>query len=240
MEINVEKDYKARILKIWEDYKDIDILKEEEYRKIPLLPRTLKQNDILFIGINPSYVENRVNKEVEEEFKRNGIGFYNMMRAEDPNYEETEIQYFKKFNTIAKYCGKEYEHIDLLFLRETNQNIIEILTYTNVSFLEKQLEISFELIEKINPKIIVVTNALASEFFGKKKEKHNAFSKIWRSFSLDFKNDFDNTIGTYRIDINGKSTPIIFSGMLSGQRALDIGSFERLQWQIKHILEISE
>lgn len=240
MEINVEKDYKERVLDIWEKAIKDQIIGDKEYRKIPLLPKTLKQNDILFIGISPSYVEKRIIKEVEERYKENGIGFYDRISKEDPDYEKTEKKYFKRFNTITNYCGKEYEHIDLLFLRETNQKIIEELTYTNVDFINAQLDISFELIEKINPKIIVVTNALASEFFGKKKVKHDKFVNIWRGFSLDFRNDFDNTIGTYRIDINGKSTPIIFSGMLSGQRALDIGSFERLQWQIKHILEISE
>lgn len=48
---------------------------------------------------------------------------------------------------------------------------------------------------------------------------------------------FDPSIGTYRIEIDGFKTPIIFSGMLSGQRALDLGSLERLKWQIKFIIE---
>ena len=48
-------------------------------------------------------------------------------------------------------------------------------------------------------------------------------------FDLDFDEDFNNEIGTYKIKIGEKETPIFFSGMLSGQRALDLGSLERLK-----------
>ena len=118
--------------------------------------------------------------------------------------------------------------------------MIEKQTYTSVEFIKfinAQLEISFEIIEKAKPKIIVVSNALASEFFGKMKPKHTKyFDRIWRGFDLDFEKDFDNELGCYWVHFGDLKIPIVFSGMLSGQRALDIGSLERLKWQIKRIL----
>jgi hypothetical protein len=114
-----------------------------------------------------------------------------------------------------------------------------------VKFLEEQLEISFDVIEKSEPKLIIVSNAFASEFFGKMKLKHHKLDSIWKGYKIFFEDDieekfkstFNQEIGTYEIELNNKKVPVLFSGMLSGQRALDIGSLERLKWQAKMILE---
>ena len=232
--LDLEKDYKDRVLEVWNKFKDIPVLNDNEceYRKSPLLPKTVKKNAILFIGINPAFSKNRkqeiINKEIE---------FYPFISD-----DEADIIYFKKFKEIASYCNNsEWTHLDLFFLRETNQEVIERLCHGKyIDFLQEQLEITFEIINRIDPKIIVVSNSLGSEFFGKKKQKHLVeFSdrKIWKGYNLDFEKDFNKEIGTYTIRIGEKETPIIFSGMLSGQRALDLGSLERLKWQIKMILD---
>lgn len=229
--IDLEKDYKDRVLDIWERYKDIEVLTEKgrEYRKSPLLPKTVKKNAILFIGINPAFSERR-----KDEIKNLSIEFYPIISD-----ELKDIAYFDKFKKISKYCNNaEWTHMDLFFLRETNQEVIDKLSYTNVDFLQAQLGITFEIINTITPKIIVVSNSFASEFFGKRKQKkHSKLDKIWMGYNLDFKKDFNAEIGTYKIKIGEKETPIIFCGMLSGQRALDLGSMERLKWQIKRILD---
>ena len=155
------------------------------------------------------------------------------------NEEETDIPYFEKFKEVTRDSNMGWTHLDLLYIRETNQKVIAEMMRNKdgIDFINRQLDISFDIIEKSNPKIIIVANALASELFGKMKKAHNSFTKIWKGFNLDFKKDFDNEIGTYRIPLNGKQVPIIFSGMLSGQRALDLGSLERLKWQINMILK---
>lgn len=227
--IDIEKEYKDQMLHIWKKHCDIDKLKDFEYRKSPILPKFIKKNSILFIGINPSFSKNDVilpeNKEIE---------FYPIK-----NENEKDIPYFEKFKEIAKYCNHSWSHLDLFFLRETNQKVLEDLAKNKnqLSFLEDQLDVSFKIIEEVTPKIIVVANAFASEFFGKKKKQHHKFDRIWKGYPLDFETDFDDKIGTYYIEIGQNKTPILFSGMLSGQRALDIGSLERLKWQIKFILE---
>ena len=100
----------------------------------------------------------------------------------------------------------------LIFLRETNQEIIEELSYKHIDFLQAQLDITFEIIGKISPKIIVVSNSLASEFFGKKKQKHSPYfdgEKIWIGHNLDFEKDFNTKIEmalwrVVKIHIKGK------------------------------------
>lgn len=181
----------------------------------------------LLVGCNPSFIDGTIisNKEIE---------FYDIQK----NDKNKDIPYFTKIKDVVSKCDyPAWSHLDMLFLRETNQKIVEILTYSDINFIQEQLDITFDIIEKASPRLIVVANALASEFFGKKKNKHAKLDSIWKGYSLDFDNDFDNEISTYKINIGGKMTPVIFTGMLSGQRALDLGSYERLIWQIKMILE---
>ena len=86
-------------------------------------------------------------------------------------------------------------------------------------FLKEQFIISKEIIKELTPRIIVVGNAYVSRLMQK---KYNC--------------KFDNEIGTYRIkDFN--NIPIFFSGMFAGQRALDVGSRERLIWHINYVMK---
>jgi hypothetical protein len=236
MQLNIQDKYEAQVIEIWDKYVMLlGIIQEGfEYRNSPILPLTVKKEALLFIGINPSY--SKSNNQLLE----NRVAFY-----PQPWDNQTDNPYFKRFKEIAAYCDCcEWSHLDLLFIRETDQNVIKGLMYDKqgIDFINAQLKISFEIINSVCPKVIVVSNALAAEFFGKMKKEHKnaAFEKIWMGYNLDFDTDFDNNLGSYKISINGKETPIIFSGMLSGQRALDIGSFERLKWQIKRILEMNK
>ena len=129
-----------------------------------------------------------------------------------------------------------WSHIDLLFVRWTNQKEVEqIMSEKNgVEFLWKQLLISKQIIEESNPKIIVVNNSFARKLLGFDKSiKNGQVFDIWMGF--DFK--FDNKIGTYRITNNEilNGTPVFFTSMLTGQRALDNGSYERLIWHINYV-----
>lgn len=81
--------------------------------------------------------------------------------------------------------------------------------------------------------MIIVSNTLASEFFRKrKKTKHSQLDKIWKKETT-----FNSEIGTYEIKLNNRFVPIVISGMLSGQRSINVGDFERLKWQAKMILQ---
>jgi hypothetical protein len=91
-------------------------------------------------------------------------------------------------------------------------------------FAYKQLEITVDIMKSIDPKIIVVINAFARDII----KDHI------RSIQLK---KYDEVYGIDTLIIAGKPYTTFFSGMLSGQRALDKGSFERLKWHIKYVVD---
>ena len=205
-------------------------------------------------------------------------------------------QYFRKFEEIAReylnYYGEndnseEYKefrtkwaHIDLFHIRETNAG--KIKKYLNNKalkpFFDKQVQITIEIIEKLNPKIILVANALASrlvkEYYSeievfnsnevtqKDRELYrflnsennnyeyvkfcmeekkftippNRLERIWIDY-LAVSDFFESKFGTYTFPNKLPGSVFFFSGMLSGQRALDLDSYRRLKW---HIMQVKD
>jgi len=125
-----------------------------------------------------------------------------------------EYPFYQHFNELS--CGMKWSHLDIYFCCNKKQKDLENMEGSE--FLTEQFNISKEIIQKLAPKIIVVGNAYASCLMRK-----------------NFNCKLDNDIGTYRIkELN--NAPIFFSGMFTGQRALDVGSRERLIWHIKYVI----
>lgn len=178
-----------------------------------LVPELRIGSDLLFIGINPSFSEADLAKD-------------SYQLDEDGN----KLQYFKKMEEIATYCKSSWTHLDLFFFRKTDQKHINHILGQKYGpeFLMEQLNVSNQLIIDAHPKIIIVSNALARLFLGFEKDiKRN--DKIWLGYNFQF----DEQIGTHKL----ADIPVFFSGMLSGQRALDVGSYIRLKWHVKKVLE---
>ncbi len=122
----------------------------------------------------------------------------------------------------------------MFYFRETNQGETKKrIGYPNnkeKSILNKfalaQLDILKEIIIGINPKVIVVVNAFASDIIND-----------YGLFKIN-KNEFEME-GYDILEIDNKNIPIIFSSMLTGQRALDNHSLRRLKWIIKKSITIS-
>lgn len=196
-------------------------------------PKDVKVNpDLLFIGINPSITKKTRGKIKKENYSIKNIHnqeIINEIKTQDESLRET-LPYFNKIqNMVNNNEIERYECIDLFYERKTSQKKILAISKNNSvelsDFGEKQFEITKKVIKKINPKIIVVINALAS--------------KIFRNIYNITDNDFDAEIGTYKKTIfNDKEIIIFFSGMLSGQHALDNESFNRLKWHIKYVKKI--
>ena len=119
-------------------------------------------------------------------------------------------------------------HHDLLFIRETSQETVlnwkKKLDEINNPFFNDQLNLSKTIIEDSKPKLIVVLNAGARALF----------EQIFQPLDERL---FDDNLGAYLYQIGGKYTPVLFSGMLSGQRAIDLGSRRSLRWHIEYILK---
>lgn len=184
------------------------------------IEREVTTDSLLFVSMNPSFKDGAWNNG-----NRGGSIFYDIPLPKAP--KATTNSFFIAINEFYAQikCPKKppLAHHDLLFLRETKQNTVLEMKKDPIlkDFFEGQLDISKEIIEKSTPALIVVLNAGARELF---KE-------------LFGNGKFDTKLGAYIYCINGKETPVLFSGMLSGQRALDLGSKESLKWHIEFILK---
>lgn len=50
--------------------------------------------------------------------------------------------------------------------------------------------------------------------------------------------DYDDVLGVDMYEIGDKRVPVFHSGMLSGAHTIDNGSFDRLIWHIKYVLNM--
>ena len=218
--MNIKAIVEEKVNGIWKDYQD------EPFCKIPPLSvsETL-DNGIIFIGINPSLSE--IERERLLGSKNASMEFYSLEQESNKNH-----RYFRKFSEIAQEIEMPWGHLDLLYLRERQQKEIDriIASRKGLDFIYRQLMVTKEVMDKIlaknEPIIFVVNNTLARRFLG--KEQHNGVN-VWMGYEFEWKDDF----GTYFL---GKH-PFFFSSMLTGQRALDIGSYERLIWHINFVKE---
>lgn len=105
-------------------------------------------------------------------------------------------------------------------------------------FLFQQLEVLKERLLQTQSKVIIASNALIRTFSGMNRyhDKKGNEVGVWLEDWIKF--EFDRTIGTYAVNEPKelKGTKIFFTSMLSGQRALDLGTRERLIWQIAEVL----
>lgn len=200
-----------------------DILDSTTYQDMPFIDRgfvcidVIPHDAILFIGLNPSYPKGSLPSDID---------FYSL--------KEQKNEYKPYFGKLEKIGQSDWSHMDMLYVRETSQKaVIDILNQkVGLEFICKQLEVSKKILEAAKPKLLVVCNTQAATFLGKNKSNNK---QVWMGY--DFK--FDEVIGTHRItneDSSLNNIPVFFTSMLSGQRALDNGSFERLKWHIKFAL----
>ena len=210
--LSVKELFSLKINQLWDDgnFKSIPI-RERGYA----VQDCITKDALLFIGINPSVVGDDTE---ERTFYSNSHG---------------EIHpYFKKFKEIHQETGIPWAHLDLLYKRETNQKTIAELCenkYNRIGydFAKAQYLISKEIIELAHPRIIIVNNTYARKWLTDGNFNQDCFNY-----------KFDDVIGTYRIQDHPilNNTPVFFTSMLTGQRALDLGSYERLKWHIKFVL----
>ena len=137
-----------------------------------------------------------------------------------------ELQYFLKAIEFFENEVKNPKSVvpifhDLYPVRHTNQKEFVKFLKDNVDFRKKLDKATKNLIDGIMPDIIVIANAKASELMQKIFFGESELEKIKLK---------GETKRTYRL--NGKKTDMIFSSMLSGQRALDTYSRTRLAREI--------
>lgn len=205
-EIDIENDYHQQLLEL-RNFEHIGEQLNEILKRGLSVPKSLHTNRLLFIGLNPSYSTKR---NVAHQI----IDYY-----EQPSNQVNPYKpYYNAIKELAAKVEMEWTHWDLLYVRETKQEFVKLFADP---FTKQQVNLSIEIIKQSTPHIIVVNNAYATWLLKN---------------SLNF--IFDNSIGTYRFSPGNDSiseVPIFFCSMLSGQRAMDLGSKERLAWHIKFV-----
>ena len=183
------------------------------------------ESPIWFFGMNPSLP--KPTKEFISQTTPPDKNLIEKLEKEQKNMHK-KIQYFKR---AIKFFEKEVKipelrkpiFHDLYPVRHTKQKefVQFIRLKENKEFHEQLDETTKQLIDGIMPDIIVIANAKASKlmqkiFFGRNEDNEDEFK--------------GETKLTYELD--GKKTDMIFSSMLSGQRALDTYSRSRLAREI--------
>jgi hypothetical protein len=217
--INVKQIVEKTLNDLWRKYKG------ETFCELPpLYPKEIKENAIVFIGINPSISE----KDKQEILNKKGDvdHFYDLHGGHKTH------PCFKKFIDISEKTGLDWTHLDILYIRETQQSSVGDLLKKpeGLDFINQQAILTKSIIDQLlkqdSKTIFVVNNTLARRLLGKNisaDKKQN----VWMGYDFEWNEDF----GTHAINGN----PFFFTSMLTGQRALDNGSFERLVWQINRV-----
>lgn len=225
--MNFNQLYNSRAIEIWHRFNSL-------HSRVPLLvPDCHADLDMLIIGMNPSFKVNWITKQIAtiDSLKQFTTGqLFNWNDGElieerldslvewESHVLRTDKQYYKQVNDFVSSCGyRKWAHIDLFLMRETNQKLaLKAVGHSESNgslndFGTAQVELCVDAIRLLKAKIVVVANATASTILLR------ALSKSKSSVT--------------RLDDRG--IPIYFTGMLSGQRALDRFSKQRLIDQIR-------
>ena len=171
-------------------------------------------------------------------------------------------KYYKVFPLIAKeVLGSEgrWNHMDLLPIRETKQeklikdlrldktNLFDLSKLEYKSFINDLLSVFCKAVNIMAPTTIVAVNGYVSRSLIKlggtvyenvMNYENGRDSKQGQHEISCFKIKFDRfeTDGVRTVVVENKKYPLLLSSMLTGQRALDLGSRERLVWHLKRVI----
>jgi|GEM_PF-1260709 len=228
----LEKQLKALFKK--EQYKENTTLYEIIQRGY-LYSKIQESKKILFVGINPSYVNGAT---------PNDEKFYDVQDAVK-GYKK----HYGKFQTIADNCDFAFDwtYLDIFYFRETAQTTIDLFLNDSESlnFIVAQLQLTISQLENLKPDLIIVCNSGARKFFGADKQisNNNTYTNVWMGYEFLFDekfgvevitgiNEHSVKIGTKKTNLIG--TPVIFTSTLT---YMDSSTKKRLEWQIKTILK---
>ncbi len=223
------------------------------FGRAPMIYDELSQSDILFVGVNPSFIDlDKSLHFVKVNCVKNDATAY-LSKLDKVDFEalfydldsvnsnikplgdihkvfRQNYSYFKKFNHIAQQLNVNIEHIDLFPVRETSQKLVAKLLSQNQDFTDACFDIFLSAVKQISPKAIIIENSFIRDLLinSSHPEIRNYFP------SYDFKSFQSNEVGT---PINKYGMAVYYTSMLTGQRAIDLGSYNRLIWSLSKFLK---
>jgi hypothetical protein len=154
--LNLKDDLQVdlKLEKIWsERYSDNDMPLS------PLYQEEMIKNEITFLSLNHSLLpKDRLNA------KR---GNYPTKPYEliDSTQDKAGYRFFQKFYDLGNKIHENWTILDLLYERESIQEKLQIkynpkdITASNKKFLQSQIRLTFEILDALNPIVVVVSNA---------------------------------------------------------------------------------
>ena len=159
---------------------------------------------------------------------------------------ETYSTYFAPLKHFAEECGlKDFQYLDLLYVRETHQaktrkffecnESVEKISFLNPNrephkqkkhcswceeFVKEQMEITKDLLSKIQPRAVCVFNALAARL-----------AKIMWGIG-----DLNGSPSHWEMTINNVIVPVFLGPMLTNGQ-MDIFTRSRLEYDIRELLK---
>lgn len=222
----------ARLRSVWRRHRQGSDV-ESNTALWPLQYPKLRTGRMLFVGLNPSLEEEnvsvlRLNQTSE---LSNAEGAAQVVRIEEQALGRTTAASYPYYGLFDLFCDEAnaWEHIDVFAVREKSQERLKSASGIKgdpglwTPFVREQIEICLELLCDLKPTVIVVVNAFASGI-------------LKRSLTGSHGLQFDEARGHHVCNILGKQTPVFFSGMLTGSRALDTHSRKRLVWHVRRAL----
>jgi hypothetical protein len=195
----------------------------------PLQYPEMTSRKLLFVGLNPSNSsDSKLLTLAPDETDLESTD-----RARDILHREERVmgmhggKLHKYFGQFHRFQGPDnWNHVDLLAVRHTNQSELAGALALRAhdafqnGFVAAQIEVCLELSASLEPQAVVVVNALASEILHE-----------WLTKTKDLA--FDSKVGYHLANLGSRKVPWFFSGMLTGQRALDTFSLKRLIWHVQ-------
>lgn len=215
---------------LWKEVIESDAWPNHE-NKLPKLwplqyPTEIETPTLVFIGLNAAYTIRDQKATHEEEITDSRILL-------DPNgrsilcggdTECPESPYFGAFNKFIEDTQlPSWTSVDIFAVKHTDQSLVkQVLGLDDkwTDFANKQFQIFMELLAMIDPPVIVVPNAYASR-------------KLHVKLNVS---EMSPEYGCHFMPLNGRQVPIFFSSMLTGQRAMDVYSRERLIYQVRKMI----
>ena len=212
----------SKIIALWNKYFQNDT---EVYA--PMFYNDFKGGGLLFVGMNPSFSERgfkTILKGTEYEkidpvlfFKWSHISSSPDLISDCITVENYAYENYKPFFArpieISREVGLDWQHIDLFLYKETSQSDFKkrIMDRDSLNeFALEQITLFEEALLMIEPKCIIVANAFSSQLL----REHIKGDLLW-----------DTERGFHWFTKGGRKIPMLFSSMLSGQRALDRWSY---------------
>jgi len=202
-----------QITDLWNKFNfQFDDYHKEVMNRVPsYLPIPKFKDKILFIGLNPAYQErketqkNYINYSFKADISIDSIINFCQINEYSKNPEKSKWyygKYFKILHDFAKNLGEDgFEHCDLFLMRETDSKTVKKMVENTNGVLNdfglEQLSILKTHISNLNPKVIIIPNAMAAEYY--------------RKIILNNSN-VDKEKGFYYTEINNKKIPTILCG----------------------------